>query len=71
MLRANRLYVDNCPYIKLKYFFSMKSILDAFEGATRVHVINYGMMFGIEFPSLIQHLSMRPGGAPHFRLTGI
>lgn len=49
----------------------MKSILDAFEGATRVHVINYGMMFGIEFPSLIQHLSMRPGGAPHFRLTGI
>jgi len=70
MLRANRLYVDNCPYIKLTYFFSMKSILDAFEGATHVHVINYGLLFGIEFPSLIQHLSLRSEGPPQFRLTG-
>ncbi|KAG0566949.1 hypothetical protein KC19_7G099200 [Ceratodon purpureus] len=71
MLKAFRQYVDYCPYIKISHFFSMKTILDAFEGAAHVHVIHYGILYGVEWPSLIQHLAMRPGGPPQFRMTGV
>lgn len=70
MLKAYRQYVDCCPYIKLSHFFETKMTLDAFEGATRVHVVHYGIQYGVEWPSLIQHLSKRPEGPPYFRITG-
>lgn len=70
ILKAFRQYVDHCPYIKITHFFLAKTTLDAFEGASHVHVIHYGILYGVEWPSLIQHLSLRPGGPPHFRMTG-
>lgn len=70
MMKAFRTYVDYCPYIKLDHFFAMKSALDAFEGAPRIHVIEYGLQYGVQWPSFLQHLSLRPGGAPHVRMTG-
>jgi hypothetical protein len=71
MLKAYGAYIDNCPFVILKHFLSTKAILDAIEGADRVHVIHYGALFGTEWPSLLKHLSMRPGGPPHFRFTGV
>lgn len=71
MLKAFRQYVDRCPYIKVGHFFETKMTLDAFEGATRVHIIHYGIQYGVEWPTLIQHLSKRPEGPPHFRITGV
>ncbi|KAG0603505.1 hypothetical protein M758_10G098700 [Ceratodon purpureus] len=71
VFKAVRLYFENNPYIKLSHFFSMRTILEACEGATRVHVIIYGIQYGTEFPSLMQQLARRPGGAPHLRITGI
>jgi len=68
--KATRLYFENCPYIKLSHFFSMGTVLDAFEGATRVHVVFYGIQYGTEFPGLMHRLAERPGGAPHLRITG-
>lgn len=70
MMKSYRALVDSCPYVKLKHFLSTKAMLDACEGASRVHVIHYGALFGTEWPGLFLHLSMRPGGPPHFRLTG-
>lgn len=69
--KATRLYFENCPYIKLTHFFSMGTVLDAFEGATRVHVVFYGIQYGTQFPGLMHHLAHRPGGPPHLRITGI
>jgi hypothetical protein len=71
VFKAVRLYFENNPYIKLSHFFSMRTILEAFEGATRVHVISYGIQYGTEFPGLMKQLALRPGGAPHLRITGI
>ena len=70
VFKAVRLYFENNPYIKLTHFFSMRTILEACEGATRVHVIVYGFIYGTEFPALMQQLARRPGGAPHLRITG-
>jgi hypothetical protein len=52
------------------HFLSIKTILDAFEGATHVHVVDYGLTYGGQWPCLIQQLSQRPGGPPHVRITG-
>lgn len=69
MLKANRLFVDYSPYIKVSHFFSTKSILDAFEGAERVHLVDYGVDYGLQWPCLIQRLSQRREGPPHLRIT--
>lgn len=70
IMKAYRVFVDNNPYIKICHFFAMKSALDAFEGASHVHVIHYGLQYGAEWPSLLQHLSLRPEEPPHIRTTG-
>lgn len=69
MLKAHRLFVDYSPYIKVSHFFSTKSILDAFEGAERVHLVDYGTSNGVQWPCLIQRLSQRREGPPHLRIT--
>lgn len=71
IFKAVRLYTENCPFLKLGHFFTIKSLLDASEGATRVHVIYYGIGYGVEFPTLIQELAARLEGPPHLRITGI
>ncbi|XP_024397051.1 scarecrow-like protein 14 [Physcomitrium patens] len=71
VFKAIRLYLENCPYLIFAHFFTVKSIVDVFEGAARVHLICYGIQYGVELPSLIQYLSQRPEGAPHLRITGI
>lgn len=71
MMKAFRVYVDYCPYIKLGHFFTMKMALDAFEGAPRIHVIQYGIQYGVQWPTFLQHLSLRPEGPPHVRMTGV
>jgi hypothetical protein len=71
LLKAYCLYVDNVPYTKMNRLFSNMTILDAFEGASNVHVIDYGISHGIQWQCLIQHLATRPEGSPHLRITGI
>uniref|UniRef100_A0A0D3E7F3 DELLA protein n=1 Tax=Brassica oleracea var. oleracea TaxID=109376 RepID=A0A0D3E7F3_BRAOL len=43
----------------------------AFEGKKRVHVIDFSMNQGLQWPALMQALALREGGPPVFRLTGI
>jgi hypothetical protein len=69
MMKAHRLFVDYSPYIKVSHFFATKTILDAFEGAERVHLVDYGVLFGAQWPCLIQRLSQRREGPPHLRIT--
>ncbi|KAJ6815045.1 scarecrow-like protein 9 [Iris pallida] len=70
-LKAYQLYLAVCPFKKISYFFSNQHILDVAEKATRVHVVDYGISFGFQWPSLIQRMSFRSNGAPRLRITGI
>nr|BAF62636.1 DELLA protein [Phaseolus vulgaris] len=60
-----------CPYIKFAHFTANQAILEAFQGKSRVHVIDFGINQGMQWPALLQALALRPGGPPAFRLTGI
>ena len=41
------------------------------ENETRLHIDDFGILYGFQWPSLIQQLSARPGGPPKLRITGI
>ncbi|CAK9224186.1 unnamed protein product [Sphagnum troendelagicum] len=71
MLNAMRSYIDNAPFMQAVHCFANNTLMEAFKGATRVHVVDYGIMYGIQWPSFMHMLAQRPGGPPHLRITGI
>lgn len=64
-------FYETCPYLKFAHFTANQAILEAFEGKKMVHVIDFSMKQGMQWPALMQALALRPGGPPTFRLTGI
>lgn len=71
ILKAYQLFLAVCPFRKISNFFSNKTIWQAAEKASRLHIIDFGIMYGFQWPCLIQRLSSRPGGPPKLRITGI
>ncbi|KAL3631400.1 DELLA protein gai1 [Castilleja foliolosa] len=64
-------FYETCPYLKFAHFTANQAILEAFAGKTHVHVVDFSMKQGMQWPALLQALALRPGGPPTFRLTGI
>ncbi|KAI4387633.1 hypothetical protein MLD38_000052 [Melastoma candidum] len=64
-------FYESCPYLKFAHFTANQAILEAFATASRVHVVDFGLKQGMQWPALMQALALRPGGPPAFRLTGI
>ncbi|CAL4896094.1 unnamed protein product [Urochloa decumbens] len=71
MLKAYHLFTAACPFTKVAYYYSNQTIVDVSVGRPRVHIIDFGIVFGFQWPSLIQHLANREGGPPSLRITGI
>ncbi|OAY61210.1 scarecrow-like protein 33 [Manihot esculenta] len=71
MLKAYKTQLHACPFKKLSILFANKMILHAAENATTLHIVDFGVLYGFQWPILIQLLSMRPGGPPKLRITGI
>ncbi|KAK4751928.1 hypothetical protein SAY87_020726 [Trapa incisa] len=64
-------FYETCPYLKFAHFTANQAILEAVGTANRVHVIDFSLKQGMQWPALMQALALRPGGPPAFRLTGI
>eukprot|EP00262_Sarcandra_glabra_P012452 TRINITY_DN3214_c0_g1_i1.p1 TRINITY_DN3214_c0_g1~~TRINITY_DN3214_c0_g1_i1.p1 ORF type:complete len:542 (+),score=70.25 TRINITY_DN3214_c0_g1_i1:83-1708(+) len=60
-----------CPYFKFGYMSANGAIAEALKDEDRVHIIDFQIAQGSQWPTLIQALSTRPGGPPHIRITGI
>ncbi|KAF2288667.1 hypothetical protein GH714_010205 [Hevea brasiliensis] len=71
ILKAYHLYLAACPFLKLSNFASNKTIMNLSANSMRLHIIDFGILYGFQWPTLIQRLSWRPGGPPNVRITGI
>ncbi|KAF3626847.1 Scarecrow-like protein 9 [Capsicum annuum] len=71
LLKAYHLYLASSPFRKISSFASNKTIMIKAENATRVHVIDFGILYGFQWPTFIQRIAEREGGPPKLRITGI
>ncbi|CAK9179441.1 unnamed protein product [Ilex paraguariensis] len=70
-LKAYHLYLTSCPFRKISNFASNRTILIKAENAMRIHIIDFGILYGFQWPTFIQRMSSRNGGPPMIRITGI
>lgn len=71
MLKSYQVHLSACPFKKVSLFFANRMILEMAENATKLHIVDFGILYGFQWPILIQHLSNRAGGPPKLRITGI
>ncbi|KAL6654481.1 hypothetical protein ACP70R_007946 [Stipagrostis hirtigluma subsp. patula] len=70
-LKAYKLFMAASCFKKVKFVFSNKTILDAVAGKSKLHIVDYGVHHGFQWPGLLHFLSNREGGPPEVRFTGI
>ncbi|KAL3336114.1 hypothetical protein AABB24_032044 [Solanum stoloniferum] len=70
-LKAYQVYLSACPFKKISIFFANKMIFHTASNATTLHLIDFGILYGFQWPILIQLLSEIPDGPPKLRITGI
>ncbi|CAL9147857.1 protein DWARF AND LOW-TILLERING-like [Musa acuminata AAA Group] len=59
------------PIPKFLHFTLNERLLKAFEGKDRVHIIDFDVKQGLQWPALFQSLASRPNPPGHVRITGI
>lgn len=64
-------FYEACPYLKFSHFTANQAIMEAFDGHDHVHIIDFSLIHGLQWPALIQALALRPGGPPSLKITGI
>ncbi|GFQ01956.1 scarecrow-like protein 9 [Phtheirospermum japonicum] len=72
-LKAYHIYLATCPFRKISNFFSNRTFMNVAnnKNVTTLHIVDFGILYGFQWPCFIQRLSTRPGGPPKLRVTGI
>ncbi|KAE9593460.1 hypothetical protein Lal_00029183 [Lupinus albus] len=55
---------DACPYSKFAHLTANQAILEATEGSTHVHIVDFGIVQGIQWAALLQAFATRSSGKP-------
>nr|CCG14222.1 gibberellin DELLA protein [Cucumis sativus] len=64
-------FYESSPYLKFAHFTANQAILESVGSAGSIHVVDFNLQQGHQWPPLIQAFALRPGGPPAFHLTGI
>lgn len=63
---------DACPYSKFAHLTANQAILEATENGKKIHIIDFGILQGVQWAALLQALATRPAGKPErIRISGI
>ncbi|KAG6729607.1 hypothetical protein I3842_01G037600 [Carya illinoinensis] len=63
---------DACPYSKFAHLTANQAILEATERATKIHIVDFGIVQGVQWAALLQALATRSTGKPTMiRISGI
>ncbi|CAN1282783.1 Scarecrow-like protein 33 [Linum perenne] len=71
ILKAYQMFLNSCPFKRMSNFFANRTVFNLAENVSSLHIIDFGILYGFQWPCLIQRLSERPGGPPKLRITGI
>uniref|UniRef100_A0A7N0TLR5 Nodulation signaling pathway 2-like protein n=1 Tax=Kalanchoe fedtschenkoi TaxID=63787 RepID=A0A7N0TLR5_KALFE len=73
VIAAFQLLQDMSPYVKFGHFTANQAILEAVAQERRIHILDYDIMEGIQWASLMQALVTRKEGPPlpHLRITAL
>ncbi|CAL4934658.1 unnamed protein product [Urochloa decumbens] len=71
ILKVFQLRLAVNPFQMAPYYFSNKTILHVSKGKPKVHIVDFGICFGFQWPSLFEQLAKRGDGPPKVRITGI
>ncbi|KAL1558694.1 scarecrow-like protein 14 [Salvia divinorum] len=71
LLKSYQSYVTACPFKRMSNIFANKSIAKISREATKLHIIDFGILYGFQWPCIIHGLSLKPGGPPRLKITGI
>lgn len=55
---------DACPYSKFAHLTANQAILEATEGSTHIHIVDFGIVQGIQWAALLQAFATRSSGKP-------
>ncbi|KAI3772317.1 hypothetical protein L6452_03499 [Arctium lappa] len=70
-LKAFQAYMSACPFKSNELYFANRTIYEAALTSSTLHIVDFGIAYGFQWPILIKHLANRPGGPPKVRITGI
>ncbi|CAL0334261.1 unnamed protein product [Lupinus luteus] len=55
---------DACPYSKFAHLTANQAILEATQGSTHIHIVDFGIVQGIQWAALLQAFATRSSGKP-------
>ncbi|PWA37307.1 GRAS protein [Artemisia annua] len=70
-LKAFQACLSACPFKQNEIYFANRTIYDATLTSSTLHIVDFGIGYGFQWPVLVKHLAVRPGGPPKLRITGI
>ncbi|KAL6907970.1 hypothetical protein ACP4OV_002140 [Aristida adscensionis] len=70
-LKAYQLFMTTCCFRKVAFAFANKTIFDVATGRDKLHIVDYGLHSGFQWPELLRLLRDRGGGPPEVRITSI
>ncbi|GAV68773.1 GRAS domain-containing protein [Cephalotus follicularis] len=63
---------DACPYSKFAHLTANQAILEATERASKIHIVDFGIVQGVQWAALLQAMATRSTGKPaNIRISGI
>ncbi|XP_038997671.1 SCARECROW-LIKE protein 7-like isoform X2 [Hibiscus syriacus] len=63
---------DACPYSKFAHLTANQAILEATERSSKIHIVDFGIVQGVQWAALLQALATRSAGKPtRIRISGI
>ncbi|GAB4846840.1 SCARROW-LIKE protein 7 [Ancistrocladus abbreviatus] len=63
---------DACPYSKFAHLTANQAILEATDKARKIHIVDFGIVQGVQWAAMLQALATRPAGKPELiRISGI
>ncbi|RLN30703.1 scarecrow-like protein 9 [Panicum miliaceum] len=71
ILQAYQLYMAAICFKKAAFLFANKTIYNASLGKRKIHIVDYRIHYGFQWPCFLRRVACREGGPPAVRITGI